>query len=253
MEMSIAAKKKARAQASGVESSEGRAPEAGEQAGTFSSTLPPREQRIVNHLLIVAANEGEAYWVRAHLAEGADPNASRDNRGASALMLAMKHGSEVVEELLAAGADPSYASDGELGRTCLHEAILHGPEVVAALLEAGADPLGRSLEGFTALQTAVSSHYDEDVQKKVDGSVMSMLAAGMPQEVLDGALFAATRERGEKPGRRWIVALATAGADISAMSRHYVAKLSSEELAAFEARALGTAVPRAPKGGGKRI
>ncbi|XP_069976493.1 myotrophin [Penaeus vannamei] len=94
--------------------------------------------------LHVAAGKGHREIVEALLAGGADPNA-QDRKGIGPLVMAAKEGHrEVVEMLLAGGADPNarvgfgfFSKDSR----ALHVAAKKGhKEVVEALLAGDADP-----------------------------------------------------------------------------------------------------------------
>jgi len=110
--------------------------------------------------LMRAAKKGDLALVRKLLAEGADVNA-RNRSGRTPLIYACAYGRvgpEVVETLLAAGADAN-ATDRDAGRTPLIYACEHGrvgPEVVEALLAAGADPNVAEKDGRTALNVAAA-------------------------------------------------------------------------------------------------
>jgi len=97
--------------------------------------------------LHIAAAYNAAEVVEALLAAGADPNARMAGDGATPLhVVGSPDEAEKAWSLLAAGADPN-ASDNN-GRTPLHIA---GPEVTRLLLGAGAAVDARDSEGRTAL------------------------------------------------------------------------------------------------------
>ncbi|WP_062353836.1 ankyrin repeat domain-containing protein [Pseudoxanthomonas mexicana] len=108
-----------------------------------------RELMSPKHLDFVALRRacGDAHALVDVLASGVDPN-SWDERGAS--MLHMSGLSlDVVQLLLAAGADPDARWYGGHGRTPLFFATEHG--VPTLLYHAGADLEARDVDGLTPL------------------------------------------------------------------------------------------------------
>lgn len=119
-----------------------------------------------------AAAKGDEAAVKALLAAGADPNATRADDDSAPLHYAAENGHEtVVRVLLAAGADPNakekdysfddYTGGGpRWGHRPLHYAAQNGHEaVVRVLLAAGADPNvnGPRINGYwTPLHLAAS-------------------------------------------------------------------------------------------------
>ncbi len=108
--------------------------------------------------LIEAVNAGDVARASQLLGEGADVNA-RDAYGATALMNAAHSGNlEMVETLLAAGAEVD-ARD-ELGWTALMKACFNAdldrgfPEIVQRLIAAGADPNVKITYGIRPLMLA---------------------------------------------------------------------------------------------------
>jgi ankyrin repeat protein len=85
------------------------------------------------------ARDGEAAALAQYLDEGT-PATATNEAGDSLVMLASYYGhTEVVELLLARGADPNH--ENFKGQTPLAGAVFKGkPEIVRALLAAGADP-----------------------------------------------------------------------------------------------------------------
>jgi ankyrin repeat protein len=226
----------------------------------FESKLSVREQKIVDMLLIKAAQKGEPFWVESLLAEGANPDAIEgDSRQRSALMVASEHGVELASMFISAGADPNYisAESGNKGNTCLHEAVgcVGGDKVALALLAAGADPCARAGTGYTALQAAVRMNTSNLERKAAAiGVGEALIAAGMPQKVLDGALHSASETVKEWPeSRRWIMMLAKAGANMKALCRGFEDGLFPEERAAFESSGLAAILPAGPKSRRKRM
>jgi hypothetical protein len=98
-------------------------------------------------LLAVAAGHGLREVVEALLAVGADPGAAAAHSQVTPLIRAAESGHrEVASLLLARGADPN-AVDAE-GRSALVAAAEYGdPELVQLLLKAGADPKRRGADG----------------------------------------------------------------------------------------------------------
>lgn len=89
-----------------------------------------------------AANRGDIDTVRLLLAHGADPtipcyDTGRNWRTDGMTPLHATWRAEVIEELIAAGADVN--ARGANGDTPLHQ-VAHTPEAVYALIAAGADP-----------------------------------------------------------------------------------------------------------------
>jgi ankyrin repeat protein len=174
--------------------------------------------------LCVAANSGDVALVRAALARGLDPN-EKDGRGIGALHWAARGGSvDVIEVLVAAGADvdlrdrdgdgwtpllhavhkrqpaavltlleagaaPDLARDG--GMTALIMAAGYGDaEIVAALLDHGADPRAQTSGGLTALWTAsgggaIDDPFDGPPLGSCFPDVIQLLRAQAPDLKLD--------------------------------------------------------------------
>ena len=101
-----------------------------------------------------AARNGDLAGVQAELDKGADLNA-KDESGYTPLYGAVEKGhKEVVELLIAAGADVNV-KDGEWGETPLHLAADKGHKEVAELLiTAGADVNAKDGGGDTPLDAA---------------------------------------------------------------------------------------------------
>lgn len=105
------------------------------------SSTPGRE-------LVHACGEGHLEKVRRLLAEGTDPN-SRDIHGNYALSKVLDegvlgripHATEIMEALLAAGANPDVENGAALYRSCM----LHAADHVQLLLKYGADATLRPL------------------------------------------------------------------------------------------------------------
>ena len=107
--------------------------------------------------LLAAVAEEQPDLVRRLLEQGADPE-SRGPDGYTVLMVATKKGhGEIVEILLAHGADPN-AQEARYGGTALMLAAESGNlEIVRALLDVGADVNARAEEGMTALLLTMES------------------------------------------------------------------------------------------------
>jgi len=101
-----------------------------------------------------AASEGNLQSIRALLTAGADVN-GRSPNGRTALMTAALAGNtQVVDLLLANGANPNI-TDYKEGRTALIIAAEGGhTEVARSLLKAGADPNSKDRLGETAMSNA---------------------------------------------------------------------------------------------------
>jgi uncharacterized protein len=115
------------------------------------SGLPNWQQAIQNNDLQFIR---EAYAHRQNIDEGTD-------RGKTALMAAAQAGSgELVERLLAAGADP--AASNRMGGTVLMYAVNGGnPAAVRQLLAAGAEVDARASNGWNATMVAAVKNLGE--------------------------------------------------------------------------------------------
>tara|TARA_Y100001933_G_scaffold190516_1_gene189720 strand:+ start:188 stop:1048 length:861 start_codon:yes stop_codon:yes gene_type:complete len=98
-----------------------------------------------------AAEEGNIYVVKQHLAAGADVNA-KNKKGMTPLHFAIyKDNSEIVELLIDKGADVNAKSDDN-GDTPLHVSVNNGQrELVELLIAKGADVNSMNEEGQTPL------------------------------------------------------------------------------------------------------
>ncbi|MCJ1360834.1 MAG: hypothetical protein MMC33_010843, partial [Icmadophila ericetorum] len=171
--------------------------------------------------LQVAAEGGHIEMVEKLLAAGADVNAAAGRYGGRTALQAAAEGGhiEVVEKLLAAGADVNAAAGYE-GRTGLQAAAVGGHiEVVEKLLATGADvnaAAAAANEGQTALQAAAAGGYIEVAEK--------LLAAGADVNASGGG---GSRERtvlqaAAEGGHIEVVEkLLAAGADVNAAVDDY--------------------------------
>ena len=194
-----------------------------------------------------AARNRDASLARFLIGAGADLGAGTRIGAYTPLHLAAQAGAgEVVEMLLAAGADPRTATKGTGGARPLHFAARAGDErVVAALLAAGADPnAAETTWGQTPLIFAASAGRT--------ASVRALLAAGADPSVATKVIDVAERavsdriERAErnkrlKAGETWDPAVAKAArAQAEADRRQAEAERGPTE----ERRALAEAASR---------
>ena len=114
--------------------------------------------------LLDLAATGQADALRTRLAADAGLANSKARDGFTALHLACFFGgSEAVEALLDAGADPNPPADNPMHVAPLHSAAAaRDREAVRLLLEAGADPNARQNGGYTALHAA-AQHGDTEM------------------------------------------------------------------------------------------
>jgi cytohesin len=114
-----------------------------------------------NRALDIACLKGDPASAGILLEHGANPNL-RNKTGSTPLHDAALSGNkEVIEMLLARGADVS-AQDSESKSTPLHYAASFGRlEAVRTLVEHGADVSAKDSKGRTALQLAISNRQDE--------------------------------------------------------------------------------------------
>jgi len=150
--------------------------------------------------LIFAAAHGHADVVHRLLAKGADINAVTDD-GDTALTVSIGESHfALAESLLAAGADVNARTTE--GRNALIEASEKSADVVQMLLAHGANPHQKNRDGWTALMSAVRSGKNDIVQillsKGVDinaqntqGSTALMQAVKEGHSVVVGTLLAA--------------------------------------------------------------
>jgi ankyrin repeat protein len=114
-----------------------------------------------NRALDIACLKGDAASARILLEHGANPSL-RNKSGSTPLHDAALSGNkDVVEMLLASGADLT-AEDPEAKATPLHFAASFGRlEAVKTLVEHGADVSAKNSKGQTALQLAISNNQEE--------------------------------------------------------------------------------------------
>ena len=126
--------------------------------------------------LVQAAGMGHAEVAKILIANGANPNAATDS-GFTALMLAIDNGhAEVAKALLAADANPNAAKND--GWTALMYATDKGrPEIVKTLIAAGANPNAKSKSSETALMYASSENRSEIVKVLLDAGAYPDIAA----------------------------------------------------------------------------
>ena len=154
-------------------------------------------------IIHVHAKRGNLEGVLAELDKGVPLEIRSTNMtsdpGVTPLFVAAKFGKiEVVEELLARGADPTIFFTVPRARyttgTALHHAARFGHlAVVEALLDAGADPTSYDRYIATPLHQALRGGHEQVGQR--------LIAAGAPERVLapaiDGLIAMADVERGQ--------------------------------------------------------
>ena len=140
------------------------------------------------------AKRGNLEGVLAELGKGVPLEIRSTNMtsdpGVTPLFVAAKFGKiEVVEELLARGADPTIFFTVPLARyttgTALHHAARFGHlDVVEALLDAGADPTSYDRYIATPLHQALRGGHEQVGAR--------LIAAGAPAQVLGSGLITKT-------------------------------------------------------------
>jgi cytohesin len=109
-----------------------------------------------------AAQKGHLDVVQVLLANGADP-AIRDNSNATALDEALRYRHIAVVSLL---MDKSGASSGEAAQRQLQDAVMRGQiDMVSLLLQRGADPNLRTASGSTLLHDAALKGYRDIAER----------------------------------------------------------------------------------------
>lgn len=119
--------------------------------------------------LIRAVRGGDVESALRELKAGADPN-EPDHRGCSPLALAAKHSTlEMVESLLAAGADPDGGEREKASNPLMWAAWRNEKRMVAVLLEAGADPDAVDEGGRAALMIAADYGRENALLELLEG------------------------------------------------------------------------------------
>jgi ankyrin repeat protein len=141
-----------------------------------------------------ASSSCDAAVVAALLRAGAKVNAdmnAEDAAGRTALFAAAYVGrSDLVVQLLRAGAAQSINHQASDGSTALH--CTTAPAVVAELLRAGAQVTLRDVKGRTALHSAISSHCSISmIQQLLQAGVYVAAAAGQNEHAEECLSFAA--------------------------------------------------------------
>lgn len=117
-------------------------------------------------LELVAALEADDLSTVVNMLEemGVNPDAMNADNTANALVIAVQKGyDDIVERLLAAGANPNAVMPNKL--TALHVAAAAGQTKIAdVLLKAGADPMAQAGNGSTPLHEAVWYRHAETVK-----------------------------------------------------------------------------------------
>ena len=145
--------------------------------------------------LFEASAAGDVARVRALVAAGADVNAYAGDGFTPLGLAAFFKRPAVVNELLAAGADPRAASRNPMRVAPLHSAVADGCDfaIVRALVEAGGDVNAKQRHGWTPLHGAA---FEGDAE-----TVRFLLAHGAdPKATNDPGKTAAdvARERGHE-------------------------------------------------------
>ena len=174
--------------------------------------------------LILASANGDQYLIERLVAAGADATAERWS-GETALMLAAGTGVASAIGLLSEGGTPLDATETRRGQTALMWAAAEGhSEVVEALIAAGAEVNLASAEGFTALAFAATSDDVRSIRALLaagadpnaasqDGSLPTNIAASYGHADALELLIEAGGDfsRGDRDGRTPLYAAAQAG------------------------------------------
>jgi len=163
------------------------------------------------------------------LQRGFDPN-SRDEKGQSALYLALRDGNDAVVELLLAQPQLALEQRNAAGETALMMAALRGRRVwVERLLDKGAMPSPAG-NGWTALHYAASGPDTATLvlllqrgavldSRSPNGSTPLMMAAGYGPEAAVDLLLAAGADRGLRNQRELTAADFARGAGREALAK----------------------------------
>ncbi len=134
--------------------------------------------------LMTAAGGGNLETVRLLIERGADVNAKSVEGGTALLVAIEQHNEDVVDYLLAHGANANDKLSVEPGLTALCMAAQRGYlRILKALLEAGADPERRAGDGSTALVNAAFKGHDDIARELIKaGADKRARSAGMTAE-----------------------------------------------------------------------
>lgn len=126
----------------------------------FDASFETPDPRVLDGLLLAAAARGDAADMQRLLALGANANTGIGSGARPALVHAVIDGdAATIAVLLAAGADP--ARSGDDGWNALHVAARLGrTEIVEALLAAGAELQARTVDGLDVLEVALATPGD---------------------------------------------------------------------------------------------
>ena len=134
--------------------------------------------------LMTAAGGGNIETVRLLVERGADVNAKSVEGGTALLVAIEQHNEDVVDCLLAHGANANDKLSSEPGLTALCMAAQRGYlRILKALLDAGADPEKRAGDGSTALVNAAFKGHDDIARELImAGADKRARSAGMTAE-----------------------------------------------------------------------
>lgn len=134
--------------------------------------------------LMTTAGGGNLETVRLLIERGADVNAKSVEGGTALLVAIEQHNEDVVDYLLAHGANANDKLSVEPGLTALCMAAQRGYlRILKALLDAGADPEKRAGDGSTALVNAAFKGHDDVARELImAGADKKALSAGMTAE-----------------------------------------------------------------------
>ncbi|KAI9776989.1 MAG: hypothetical protein M1839_009133 [Geoglossum umbratile] len=186
--------------------------------GYFWTRIDPKGEIKKDVLVNYACRLGIFEVVEMLLASGADVNTTASaNSGRTALEVASWGGYfEVVERFLAAGADVNTVPSINDGWTALQEASRGGHlKVVEKLLASGADVNTATSRGWTALKAASTGGHIKVVER--------LLAVGADANVATSADYSQTALQAAAEGGyiKVVERLLTAGADVNAAATMY--------------------------------